>query len=141
MTITPPTDDSPLTDEELQVLRATVEQAKLFDQDDLPLAFRDRERLLKEVDRLRAENTALAGTLRTVLAAVNDSQAEQAVLDSVQTLVAAALGETGGGEGREQQSGSPSSGSPDEVHLSADPLARPAAPPTVARPTAPGEQR
>jgi chromosome segregation ATPase len=44
----------------------------------------------------RAENTALAGTLRTVLAAVNDSQAEQAVLDTVQTLVAAALGETGG---------------------------------------------
>jgi hypothetical protein len=58
------------------------------------LAYRD------EVDRLRAESTALTGALRTVRATVNDSQAEQAVLDTVQALVAAALDETGGTDGR-----------------------------------------
>jgi hypothetical protein len=58
------------------------------------LAYRD------EADRLRAESTALTGALRTVRSAVNDSQAEQTVLDTVQALVAAALGETGGTDER-----------------------------------------
>jgi hypothetical protein len=45
----------PLTDEELAVMQGAVERADLFDPDLLPIAFRDRKRLLAEVVRLRAD--------------------------------------------------------------------------------------
>lgn len=44
-----------LTEEDLYVMQGAVERAELFDPDLLPIAFRDRKRLLAEVVRLRAD--------------------------------------------------------------------------------------
>jgi hypothetical protein len=61
--MTAPEPTQPLTDEELFVIRGAVERAELFDEETLPLAFSDRKKLLAEVSRLRAENTAQAEAL------------------------------------------------------------------------------
>lgn len=74
----------PLTDAELRTIRAFVKQAKSFNQKTLPIAFRDRERLLAEVDRLRAALTALG---RNERAACNRSLSLQEENDRLRKQV------------------------------------------------------
>jgi hypothetical protein len=70
--MTAPEPTQPLTDEELFAIRGAVERAELFDEETLPLAFSDRKKLLAEVDRLRAENTAMAAALERPLASPDE---------------------------------------------------------------------